>query len=373
MQLHRESLAVTSGRPGDPGDPLNAPIVPTSTYRAGGPLGYGRDGSPGWLPFEQALAELEGGPSVAFASGVAAAAAVFGILPPGSVVVAPRVQYHGITSQLQRLARQGLVTYRPVDLTDRMATASALDGASLVWAESPSNPLLEVIDLSWLAEQAHAAGALFAVDSTVATPLGQQPLALGADIVVHSATKFIGGHSDLMLGVVVTNLDQVFDQVLAHRHDQGSVPGALETFLALRGLRTLAVRLAHAQRTAAELSQRLGAQPAVTRVRYPGLVSHPQHDLARRQMSGFGALVSFETVGSPEDAERLCESMELLVHGTSLGGVETMIERRARYEGDAAQGVPETLVRMSVGLEHVDDLWRDLDARLTALVGEVPW
>jgi cystathionine gamma-synthase len=265
-----------------------------------------------------------------------------------------------------------LVTYRPVDLTDRVATASALDGASLVWAESPSNPLLEVIDLSWLAEQAHAAGALFAVDSTVATPLGQQPLALGADIVVHSATKFIGGHSDLMLGVVVTNLDQVFDEVLTHRHDQGSVPGALEAFLALRGLRTLAVRLAHAQRTAAELSQRLAAQPAVTRVRYPGLVSHPQHDLARRQMSGFGALVSFETVGSPEGAERLCESMELLVHGTSLGGVETRIERRARYEGDAAQGVPETLVRMSVGLEHVDDLWRDLDARLTALVGEVP-
>jgi len=367
MQLHRDSLAVTTGRPNGPGDPLNAPIFPTSTYRAGGQWVYGRDGNPGWLPVEHALGELEGGRAVAFASGVAAAAAVLGNVPVGAVVVAPRVQYHGIAAQLQRLAERGQVDCRVTDLTDRTATAAAIAGAHLVWVESPSNPLLEVIDLTWLAEQAHAAGALVVVDNTVATPLRQQPISLGADIVVHSATKFIGGHSDLLLGVVVSNSDQLVDLLLAYRHDQGSVPGAIEPFLALRGLRTLAVRLAHAERTAAELSLRLEAHPAVLRVRYPGLSSHPQHELARRQMSGFGSLVSFETVGSPEAAERLCESMQLLVHGTSLGGVETMIERRARYAGDQGQGVPETLLRMSIGLEHVEDLWYDLDARLTEM------
>jgi cystathionine gamma-synthase len=367
MTLHRESLAVTSGRPSEPGAPLNAPIVPASTYRAGGELVYGRDGNPSWSSLEHAIGELEGGRSVAFSSGVAAAAAVLATVPPGGVVVAPRVQYHGIALQLTNLSQQGRIDYRPVDLTDHRETEQALDNAALVWGESPSNPILEVIDLGWLSERAHQAGAVLVVDSTLATPLGQQPLSLGADVVLHSATKFVGGHSDLLLGLVVTNRADLHESVIGHRHDQGSVPGALESFLALRGLRTLAVRLAHAEATAATLSERLSQHPAVLRVHYPGLSQHPQHELAGRQMSSFGAMVSFEAVGDPSAVDRTCSSFRLLVHGTSLGGVETMIERRAKYPGDRDQGVPETLLRMSVGLEHVEDLWEDLNQALQGL------
>ena len=216
---------------------------------------------------------------------------------------------------------------------------------------------------------ARKSGALFAVDSTLATPLLQRPLSLGADYVVHSATKFIGGHSDSLLGVVVTDRVDLYEALAAYRHDQGSVPGVLETFLSLRGLRTLAVRLERSQATAAVLSERLGGIRSVVRVRYPGLTEHPQHDLAQRQMAGYGAMVSFETAGDAADAEGVCDGLRLLVHGTSLGGVETMIERRARYPGDREQGIPTTLLRMSVGLENVEDLWADLKQALELIDG----
>ncbi len=207
------------------------------------------------------------------------------------------------------------------------------------------------------------------VDSTLATPLRQLPLELGADLVLHSATKFIGGHADLLLGAVLTR-DPARAQDLIHRRQtDGSTPGALEAFLALRGLRTLAVRLDRAERSAGELARRLLTHPAVTRVRYPGLPEDPGHELAGRQMSGFGAMLAFETVGDAAAAERVCDRVELITHATSLGGVETLLERRARYPAEQAAGTPPTLIRLSVGIEDVEDLWSDLQRALEGVAG----
>jgi cystathionine gamma-synthase len=205
------------------------------------------------------------------------------------------------------------------------------------------------------------------VDSTFATPLRQRPLEQGADLVLHSATKFIGGHADLLLGVVVTRDQRRRDELVHRRTMDGATPGALEAFLALRGLRTLAVRLDRAEQTAGELARRLAAHRGVTRVRYPGLPNDPGHELARRQMSGFGSMLAFETVGDANAADRVCARVQLITSATSLGGVETLLERRARYAGDAAAGTPPTLIRLSVGIENVEDLWRDLERALASL------
>ncbi|MEO8329841.1 MAG: PLP-dependent transferase, partial [Candidatus Nanopelagicales bacterium] len=341
MPKHPDTLAVTAGRAHGAGDALNPAITPSSTYRAGGEWVYGRDGNPAWDALEGAIGALEGGFAVSFSSGMAAVAAVLATVPPGGVVVAPTTAYHGVIALISDLARSQQLSVRTFDFCEPDGTAEVLAGAALVWVESPTNPMIDVVDLAVLIDQAHRQGAVVAVDSTLATPMLQQPLALGADFVVHSATKFIGGHSDLLLGVVAC--DELRAAALRERrHDVGSTPGALESFLALRGLRTLPVRLERAQESAQLLSERLLSHAAVTRVRYPGLPGHPQHDVARRQMSGFGSMVSFETVGEAADTEGMAEGMELIVHGTSLGGVETLIERRARYDGDARQGVPPT-------------------------------
>ena len=275
-------------------------------------------------------------------------------------MVAPSSPYHGVTAQLQAEASRDGIELRTVDFTDLNAVEKAMDGADLAWVETPSNPMLDVVDIAAVVDMAGRGHALVAVDNTLATPLLQRPLEMGADLVVHSATKFLGGHSDLILGLAVAREPEHAQQLSTHRHRQGAIPGTLEAFLALRGLRTLAVRLERAQTTASDLAQRLEGHPGVARVRYPGLPSHPGHQLAGQQMSGFGAMVSFETRGTPEATELMCADMKLITHATSLGGVETLIERRARYQGDRVQGVPATLIRMSVGLEHVEDLWDDL-------------
>jgi len=355
-----ETLAVALGRPSSPGDPLNAPLVLASTFHAGGDRGYAREGNPGWDGLERVVGDLEGGHAISFASGLAASDAVFSLVPPGGVVVAPSSPYHGVTAQLQAEASRDGIELRTVDFTDLDAVEKAMDGADLAWVETPSNPMLDVVDVAAVVDMAGRGHALVAVDNTLATPLLQRPLEMGADLVVHSATKFLGGHSDLILGLAVAREPEHAQQLSTHRHRQGAIPGTLEAFLALRGLRTLAVRLERAQTTASDLAQRLEGHPGVARVRYPGLPSHPGHQLASRQMSGFGAMVSFETRGTPEATELMCADMKLITHATSLGGVETLIERRARYQGDRVQGVPATLIRMSVGLEHVEDLWDDL-------------
>ena len=368
-RLRPDSLVVALGRPEGVGSPVNVALTLTSTYRAGGEIGYARDGNTTWAALEEALGALEGGRCVAFASGMAATAAVLETLPAGAHVVASQVAYHGAHVLMRERAANGRLQVQLVDVTDVEAARASCAGAALLWLESPMNPLLGIADIAALSAAAHAEGAAVLVDSTLATPLRQLPLELGADLVLHSATKFIGGHSDLLLGAVVARDPQRADALVHRRQTDGSTPGILEAFLALRGLRTLAVRLDRAEQSAGELARRLTSHPAVARVRYPGLPGDPGHDLAREQMSGFGAMLAFETIGDADAAERVCERVELITHATSLGGVETLLERRARYPAEQAAGTPPTLIRLSVGIENVEDLWNDLSQALDSILG----
>jgi cystathionine gamma-synthase len=366
-KLSPDSLVVALGRPSEPGSPVNTALTLTSTYRAGGELNYARDGNPGWAAFEQVLGTLEGGTCVAFASGMAAAAAVLETLQAGAHVVASKVAYHGVHVLMRDRAASGRLQVHLLDVTDVDAVAAACAGAQLLWLETPMNPLIGIADIAALSAVAHAQGAVVLVDSTLATPLRQLPLELGADLVLHSATKFIGGHSDLLLGAVVTRDDERAAALIARRQTDGSTPGSLEAFLALRGIRTLAVRLDRAEQTAGELARRLAAHPAVTCVRYPGLPADPGHELAGKQMSGFGAMLAFDTIGDADAAERVCHRVELITYATSLGGVETLLERRARYPAEQAAGTPPTLIRLSVGIEDGEDLWSDLKQALDSI------
>jgi cystathionine gamma-synthase len=351
-----------------PGQPLNVPIVAASNFRAPahgpGEREYSRDdGTPGWDALEELLGELEGGRAVCFASGMAAIAAVLEPLPSGARVVVPRDSYGGLRALLADGAQAGRWQVHTVDMTDTAALAGAVRSADLVWLETPSNPLLEVVDIAEVVAWAREAGAAVAVDNTFATPLLQSPLQLGADLVVHSATKFIGGHSDLLLGAVIARDEQDHARLVRRREVAGATPGALECFLALRGARTLALRLRHAQDGAGELARRLQAHPAVDRVRYPGLPDDPHHATAAAQMTGFGAVLSFE-VADAATADAVCAEVRVITHATSLGGVESTMERRAKLPGQ--QHVPAGLIRLSVGCEHVEDLWDDLEAALGA-------
>lgn len=350
------------------GQPLNVPIVPASNFRSPahgmGQREYSRDdGTPGWEALEELLGDLEGGRAVCFSSGMGAIAAVLELLPAGGRVVVPRDSYGGLRALLADGAAGGRWQVRTVDMTDVDALMAAVLDTDLVWLETPSNPMLEVVDIADVAARASEAGALVAVDNTFATPLLQSPLQLGADLVVHSATKFIGGHSDLLLGAVVARREEDHTRLVRRREVAGATPGALECFLALRGARTLALRLRHAQDTAGELARRLQSHPAVARVRYPGLPDDPHHACAAKQMSGFGAVVSFD-VADAATADAVCADVQVITHATSLGGVESTIERRAKLPGQ--EHVPAGLVRLSVGCEHLEDLWADLDAALDA-------
>jgi cystathionine gamma-synthase len=347
--LHPETLAVVAGRPARaPGAPLNAPLVPASTYHHGGELAYGRDGNPGWAALEQAIGELEHGHCVTFASGLAATTAILDELPRGARVIAQAAPYYGVAAMQRERAGRDLIRLETHPVLSPEILAGTVEGAGLVWIESPTNPMLDVVDLPAVIAVARRAGALVVVDNTFATPFGQRPLDDGADLVLHAATKLIGGHSDLLLGAVVAADPSWARRLAERRHSTGAIPGVLEAFLALRGLRTLPTRFARGQSTARDLAGRLADHPAVERVRYPG----------------FGTMLSFETKGSAEDAESVCEAVRLIVHATSLGGVESSMERRARYASERDAGTPDTLIRLSVGLEHRDDHWRDLDTAL---------
>ncbi len=338
------TIAVTAGRPSAPGNPLNQPIVLASNFRSGGE--YTRThGTDTWAALETAVGALEGGRAIAYSSGMAAASAIVFALAP-KIVVIPTVSYMGVRSLLSEYQSRGQVELRPVDITDTTAVANAAQGADVVWVETPTNPTLDVADLPAIGAATRDAGASMVVDSTFATPLLQRPLEHGAAIVLHSGTKFSGGHSDLLIGLCVTADDAVYDRLVQARTFQGATPGALEAFLALRGLRTLPIRLAAMQRNAEVLVERLRAHAGVAEVRYPGQ----------------GAMVSFVVSGGAAAADALCAGVRVLVPATSLGGVETTIERRQKYAGDAH--VPPGLLRMSVGIEDVDDLWADLAANL---------
>jgi cystathionine gamma-synthase len=370
--LRPETAVVCAGRPGHAGSgPLNVPLVLASNFHAGttaasgvaeGIRSYARtDATPTWEALETAVGLVEGGHAVAFSSGMAAVAAVLDLLPAGARVVAPTDCYFGVGELLAEAKQQRHWAVDRVDLTDTASVQAAVAGADLLWLESPSNPLLDVADLPALCAAGRRAGAIVGVDNTFATPLLQHPLALGADVVVHSATKFIGGHSDLLSGIAIAREPDLADRVRRRRGLSGATPGALEAFLALRGLRTLAVRLDRGQHNAGELARRLEAHPGVGRVRYPGLPGDPGHHTAAAQMTGFGAVLAFE-MADARTADRLCDALQVIVRATSLGGVETTIERRGKLAGQGH--VPPGLLRLSVGCEHVDDLWNDLTSAI---------
>jgi cystathionine gamma-synthase len=364
--LHPDSLVVSSGRPApSPDGNINPPISLNSTFFAGGPVGYGRSGNESWGALEEAIGALEGGPTLVFASGMAAINAVFSLLPKGAVVTTSKNGYTGTMVVLAKLIEQEWIEVRYVDVSDTEEVLAALPGTALLWLESPTNPALEVADLPKIIKAAKELGCGVAVDNTFATPLLQQPLHLGADISMHSVTKYLAGHSDLIMGSLSTNDSALFHRLFDARKNGGAIPGPFEAWLALRGIRTLAVRFERAQTNALELAKRLSTHPAVERVRYPGLPGDPHHERARSFMKGYGAILSIEVKGGPDAADKACESSRLVSYATSLGGVESLWERRHRWAVESPT-VPVNLVRLSVGIENIEDLWNDIDQALLA-------
>ena len=351
MSLHPETSAISAGRPeAAPDASLNPPIVLSSTYHAGGPVGYGRYGNESWSALETAISELEGGQTLSFSSGMAAISAVFSILPIGAPVVASNQGYSGTMGLLNQHHASGRLEVRFVDITNTDEVIAAMKGAALLWLESPTNPCLDVADLVALITAAKKFTIGVGVDNTFATPLVQQPLSMGADIVMHSVTKFLAGHSDVVLGSLSTNDSALFKRLDEARRFNGSIPGPFEAWLALRGIRTFPVRFRAAESNAKQLVTRLQEHAKITKVRYPG----------------FGAVISFEVDGTAEQAEKVCESSRLITHATSLGGVESLWERRRRWALESPS-VPEQLIRLSVGCEHVDDIWQDIEQALSSL------
>jgi cystathionine gamma-synthase len=351
MSFHPETSAITAGRPEvAPDASLNPPLVFSSTYHAGGPVGYGRYGNESWSALEAAISELEGGQTLSFSSGMAAISAVFSILPIGAPVVASNQGYSGTMSLLNQHQATGRLEVRFVDITNTAEVVTAIKGAALLWLESPTNPCLDVADLPALIAAAKKQNIGVGVDNTFATPMVQTPLAMGADIVMHSVTKFLAGHSDVVLGSLSISDPALFKRLEESRRLNGSIPGPFEAWLALRGIRTFPVRFRAAEANAKTLVTRLQNHAKITKVRYPG----------------FGAVISFEIDGNAENAEKVCESSRLITHATSLGGVESLWERRRRWAAESPS-VPEQLIRLSVGCEHVDDIWQDIEQALASL------
>ncbi len=361
-----ETIAITAGRPVvGPDSELNQSISLNSTFTAGGPIGYGRYGNETWTSLETAIGALEGGDTLSYSSGMAAVSAVFSTLPIGAKVVASNQGYSGVMTLLSKLSEAKKISATLVSIADTNEVIAALDGADLLWLESPTNPSLDVADLPVLIKEAKSRNITVAVDNTFATALIQKPLLMGADIVMNSVTKYLAGHSDVILGSLSTNNPALFKSLEDARKFNGSIPGPFEAWLALRGIRTFPLRFQRASENALELAKRLSDHPLVTRVRYPGLPTDPQHLKAKEFMNGFGAIVSFEYAGSASATDRVCASSKIITNATSLGGVESLWERRRRWPIESSS-VPESLVRISVGCEDVDDLWSDIDAALQA-------
>jgi cystathionine gamma-synthase len=347
----KETLAISRGRPPrTPGTPINVPPVLATSFHAGGEYSYARDdGTPSWEALEDVLGALEGGRAAIFASGMAAVGAIFANEAYTGVVV-PTTSYAGVRPYAQEYATSRSIPHAFVDIMETASVLNAVTRGGLLWLESPTNPLLQVVDLATLIEGAHARGAVVAVDNTFATPLLQSPLALGAEFSIHSASKYISGHSDVTLGAVIVADDERLGKLYRHREVAGAVPGTLETYLALRGIRTLPLRLTKAQGSAQVLARELATHPGVERVRYPG----------------FGAMISFDVRGGAAQADGVCERVKLITHATSLGGVESSMERRQKYPGESY--LPPGLIRLSVGCENAAELWEDLREALDEIV-----
>lgn len=347
--LHPETIAVSSGRPQHTaGEGINVPISLNSTFVAGGPINYGRTGNETWQPLEAAISALEEAEhTLLFSSGMAAITAVFSLLPHGAPVVASHEGYSGTMALLKRFHAEGRLEVRFVDITDTKEVLAQLQGAAFLWVESPTNPGLGVAEVSVIIGEAKKRNLGVGFDNTFATPLSQKPLTFGADVVMHSVTKYLAGHSDVILGSLSTKDPALHTRLHEARVLFGAIPGPFEAWLALRGIRTFPLRFNQAQATAATLVEKLKAHTSVSNVRYPG----------------FGAIISFEVSGDAAAAERVCDGAQLIINATSLGGVETTWERRRRWPLES-HSVPENLIRLSVGCEHVDNLWSDIDAAL---------
>jgi cystathionine gamma-synthase len=379
--LRFETRAIHVGQDPEPlHGAVNVPVYQTSTYAqpsVGKPLShdYARGGNPTRDALQAALASLEGGRhALSFASGLAAETTLLLTLKPGDHVLLSDDVYGGTYRLLTRVLGPWDLTFDTVDMTDLEAVRAAVrDETRLVWVETPTNPFLKVVDIAAVAGVAHEAGARCVVDSTFATPYLQRPLSLGADVVVHSVTKYLGGHSDLIQGALVLDDDELHERLSFLTNAAGGVPGPMDCYLALRGVKTLAIRMQAHCRGARAVAEFLDRHNRVTRVHYPGLAAHPGHDVAVRQMRDFGGMVSFE-VGTPDEAIRVAEATRLFFLGESLGGVESLIEvpgpmTHASVAGSPLE-VPATLVRLSVGIEHPDDLVADLARALGGGPGE---
>ena len=377
-----ETLAIHAGQEPDPQTgAVVPPIYQVSTYKQDGVGGlrdgyeYSRTANPTRHALEECLAALEGGRrALAFASGMAAEDCLLrAVCTPGDHVVIPDDAYGGTFRLMARVLAEWGVSYRPVPITDLAAVADALAErpARVLWAETPTNPLLSIADISALADVAHQAGALLVVDNTFASPYLQQPLALGADAVVHSTTKYLGGHSDVVGGAVVVADSALGERLAFLQNTTGAVAGPFDAWLTLRGVKTLAVRMDQHSRNAARVADMLTSHPAVTDVRYPGLPSHPGHEVAAKQMRDFGGMVSFRVRGGETAAVAACGRTRLFTLGESLGGVESLIEHPGRMTHASAAGspleVPGDLIRLSVGIETGADLLEDLRQALAGL------
>jgi cystathionine beta-lyase/cystathionine gamma-synthase len=367
-----ETKAIHEGQEPEPTyGAVSVPIYQTSTF-AQAAVGehkgyeYARTGNPTRTALETALAALEeGNGALCFASGMGAESTFFYLLAAGDHVVVADDVYGGTYRLVARVLAPAMgLEFDTVDLTDLEALKKAVrEDTKVVWVESPTNPLLKIIDIAAVAEIAHQAGAWCVVDNTFATPYLQRPISLGADAVIHSATKYLGGHSDVVGGAIVTTTDDMHERLAFLQNAAGAVPGPVDCFLVLRGIKTLALRMDAHCRNAGRIAEFLSDHARVTKVYYPGLPSHPGHDVAKRQMTGFGGMVSFE-VETAEEALEVCRRTKLFFLAESLGGVESLIEHPGRMTHASVAGspleVPATLVRLSVGIEHPDDLLEDL-------------
>jgi cystathionine gamma-synthase len=355
------------------------PIHQSSTFAQDGVGGlragyeYSRSANPTRTALQECLAALEGGRhALAFGSGMGASDVLLRVLlKPGDHIVIPHDAYGGTFRLVDKVLAHWDVEYTPVDLGDVAALRAALRPTTrAVWCETPTNPLLGIADIAAVADVARTAGARLVVDNTFASPYLQQPLAFGADVVLHSTTKYVGGHSDVVGGALVTSDDDLAETLRFTQNSVGSVPGPFDAWLTLRGAKTLAVRMERHSDNAERIAEMLAAHPAVTRVFYPGLAEHPGHEVAAKQMRRFGGMVSFTVAGGREAALRVCAATEIFTLAESLGGVESLIEHPAAMTHASVAGsaleVPDDLVRLSVGIEDVEDLAEDLRQALKA-------
>jgi cystathionine gamma-synthase len=347
------------------------PIVLSTTFQRaddgtypGGHI-YSRSSNPNRTLLENVLAKLEGGAdAAAFSSGNAAGMSVFQSLPVGTHVIAPDDMYHGLRNQLKNLFT-GILTFDFIDVNDPdVLQAHIKPETGLIWIETPSNPLLKITDIKKVVEIAKSKGIKVACDNTFATPICQQPLALGADLVMHSSTKYFGGHSDLMGGALIAKeKSDWWAKIRQVQQMGGAIPSPMDCYMLARSIKTLPYRIRGHVHNAQLLAEYLEQHPKVERVMYPGLPSHPQHQIAKQQMNSFGGMLSFCVKGGPDEAKRVINSLEIFTQATSLGGVESLIEHRASVEGPDTK-TPFNLLRVSVGLEHIDDLIADLEQAL---------